>query len=143
MKLRPFLLDQWLSRHSELPIEFNLGGSAGPPWTLRDLLQLDGEDARERLFESYATYGLSAGGSALRQAIGVMRGVPAEQVLVVAGGSEALFHTFFLAAKPGANVIVPDPGFPPYHALPEAFGLEVRAAIGCVGRAAIGSPWMR
>ncbi len=126
MKLRPFLLDQWLSRHSELPIEFNLGGSAGPPWTFRDLLRLDGEDGHDRLLDSRAVYGPSAGGSALRRAIADMREVPPEQVLVVGGGSEALLHVFFLAAEPGANVIVPDPGFPPYHVLPDAFGLEVR-----------------
>jgi aspartate/methionine/tyrosine aminotransferase len=48
-------------------------------------------------------------------------------VLVVAGGSEALLHIFFLAAEPGANVIVPFPGFPPYAAIPEALGIDVRS----------------
>jgi len=127
MKLQPFLLDQWLSRHAESPVEFNLGGSTGPHWTIRELLQLAGEGARERLLDDDVVYQPSAGRTSLRQAIGDMCEVPAEQVLVVAGGSEALLHLFFLAAEPGANVIVPFPGFPPYHALPESLGLDVRS----------------
>jgi aspartate/methionine/tyrosine aminotransferase len=127
MKLQPFLLDQWLSTQRDSPIEFNLGGSTGPHWTLRELLQLAGEDAGERLLDADVVYPPSAGRASLRQAIGEMSGVPAEHVLVVAGGSEALLHVFFLAAEPGANVIVPFPGFPPYHALPESLGLEVRS----------------
>ena len=126
MKLQPFLLDQWLSRHAESPVEFNLGGSTGPRWTLRELMRLAGEDACERLLDTDVVYSPSEGGTSLRQAIGDMHNVPAEQVLVVAGGSEALLHLFFLAAEPGANVIVPFPGFPPYHALPQSLGLDVR-----------------
>jgi len=112
MELPPFLLDQWLSRHAELALPFPLGGSAGPHWTLGGLLQLGGDDARRRLFESEVVYGLAAGACGLREAIAEMREVPAEQLLVVGGGSEALLHVFFLAAEPGANVIVPFPGFP-------------------------------
>lgn len=127
MKLQPFLLDQWLSRHGGAPVEFNLGGSAGPRWTLRQLLELDGDAARDRLLDADVVYQLPAGGTTLRQAIASMRDVPEEHVLVVAGGSEALLHIFFLAAEPGANVIVPFPGFPPYHAIPESLGLQARS----------------
>ncbi len=126
MQLKPFLLDQWLSRHAEPPVPYNLGGSTGPQWSFGDLLQLGGDDARRTLLESQIVYGLSAGADDLRAGIAAMRSVPAEHVLVVGGGSEALLHVFFLAAEPGANVIVPFPGFPPYHALPESLGVEVR-----------------
>jgi aspartate/methionine/tyrosine aminotransferase len=126
MDLKPFLLDQWLSRHEDSGVTFNLGGSTGPPWTLGDLLQLSGEDAGRRLLESPVAYGLAAGGRGLRKAIAEMREVPEDHVLILCGASEALVHLFFLAARPGANVIVPFPGFPPYHALPESLGLEVR-----------------
>lgn len=126
MRLKPFLLDQWLSHHASLPIEYNLGGSTGPRWTLDELLRLRGDDARQRLFESDVVYGLSAGSDGLRQGIAGMRRVPSSHVIIVAGGSEALLLLMFLAADSGANVIVPFPGFPPYHALPESMGLEVR-----------------
>ena len=126
MRLKPFLLDQWLSRPGSSSIEYNLGGSTGPRWTLDELLRLTGNDARQRLLESSVVYGLSAGSEGLREGLAAMSQVPSSHVLIVAGGSEALLLLMFLAADPGANVIVPFPGFPPYHALPESMGLEVR-----------------
>jgi aspartate/methionine/tyrosine aminotransferase len=126
MQLKPFLLDQWLTRHAESGVTFNLGGSTGPRWTLGDLLYLAGDDAQRRLLDLEVVYGLAAGGGRLREAIAAMREVPSEHVLIVAGGSEALVHVFFLAAAPGANVIVPFPGFPPYQAVPESLGVKVR-----------------
>jgi aspartate/methionine/tyrosine aminotransferase len=125
MHLTPFLLDQWLG-HAGPNIAFNLGGSTGPHWTLGELLRLAGGDAQQRLLESEIVYGLAAGGTGLREAVAKMRSVSPDDVVVVAGGSEALLLTFFLASNRGANVIVPFPGFPPYHALPESFGVEVR-----------------
>jgi len=123
MKLPPFLLDRWLHDHEA--VEFNLGGSTGPHWTLGEVLDLE-EGSRDRLFGADVVYAPSAGARALREAIAGMQGVEAEHVLVVAGGSEALLHLFFAAAAPGTNVIVPFPGFPPYAAIPEALGIEVR-----------------
>ena len=45
MKLPPFLLDQWLQQKfsANPPIEFDLGSSTGPVWTLRELLALGGD----------------------------------------------------------------------------------------------------
>jgi hypothetical protein len=44
MKLAPFLLDQWLKQKfsADPAIEFDLGSSTGPVWTLRELLDLGG-----------------------------------------------------------------------------------------------------
>jgi aspartate/methionine/tyrosine aminotransferase len=125
VKLRPFLLDNWLNEQEASPIEFHLGSSTGPHWTLGDVLDLD-PGSRDRLFGANVIYPPGAGGDALRAALAAMYDVPPEQVLVVAGSSEALLHIFMLAAEPGANVIVPFPGFPPYAAIPEALGIEVR-----------------
>jgi aspartate/methionine/tyrosine aminotransferase len=125
MQLAPFLLDSWLNEHDESPIEFNLGGSTGPRWTLGEVLDLE-PGSRDRLFDTTVVYAPSAGARSLRDAIARMQGVDADDVLVVAGGSEALLHVFFLAATPGSNVIVPFPGFPAYAAIPQALGVEVR-----------------
>ena len=125
MELPPFLLDQWLGAHGD-GATFHLGGSTGPQWTLSELLQLEGGDALAALLGSDVAYGLAPGRRALREVLAAMHGVPVEQILVVNGGSEALLHLFFLAARPGANVVVPFPGFPPYHAIPASLGLEVR-----------------
>jgi aspartate/methionine/tyrosine aminotransferase len=125
MKLKPFLLDKWLDDHEHPSPEFHLGGSTGPRWTVGEVLALE-PGSRDRLFHAQVVYPPGAGARTLREAIAAMYGVDAEQVVVVAGGSEALLHLFFDAAEPGANVLVPFPGFPPYAAIPEALGLEVR-----------------
>lgn len=126
MRLKPFLLDRWLATHGGNGIAFHLGGSTGPRWTVDELLHLAGDEGRRRLLDSPLVYGSAPGATGLRSAIAEMLQVPVEHVLVVAGGSEALLHVFFHAAEPGANVVAPFPGFPPYHAIPEALGLDVR-----------------
>jgi aspartate/methionine/tyrosine aminotransferase len=55
-----------------------------------------------------------------------MQGVDIESVQVVTGASEALLVLMWLAAEPGANVILPRPGYPPFSALPESLRLEIR-----------------
>jgi aspartate/methionine/tyrosine aminotransferase len=55
-----------------------------------------------------------------------MQGVPADAVQVVTGASEALVALMWLAAEPGANVILPLPGFTTFSALPQSLGLETR-----------------
>jgi aspartate/methionine/tyrosine aminotransferase len=127
MKLRPFLLDQWLQQHAEPPVEFNLGSSTGPHWKLQELLELAEDGADKRVLDTDLVYSRTAGGIGLREAIAEMQAVPAEQVVVLGGAAEALFILFFLAAEPGANVIVPFPCFPPHQAVPESLGLEVRS----------------
>ncbi|HZU45077.1 MAG TPA: pyridoxal phosphate-dependent aminotransferase, partial [Terriglobales bacterium] len=71
-------------------------------------------------------YSRPAGADSLRQAIAEMQGVPVEAVQVVTGASEALVVLMWLAAEPGANVIIPQPGFTTFSALPESLGTETR-----------------
>jgi aspartate/methionine/tyrosine aminotransferase len=124
--LQSFLLEDWLEEHAEAMPEFSLGGSTGPPWTLKSLLELDGGSSLERMLQSDVLYSRAAGATELRQAIAQMQRVPIEHVLVMTGAAEALSHIFSAAAEPGANVIVPAPCFPPYNAVPRTLGLEVR-----------------
>jgi aspartate/methionine/tyrosine aminotransferase len=128
MQLSPFLLDQWLAQKDvpDSPIKFDLGSSTGPTWNLRELLTLSGEDEYERMLETKLFYTPSDGSLKLRQAIARLEGVNPEDVQVVAGASEALTILFFLAADTRANIVLPNPGFPAYSPLAEAFGLETR-----------------
>jgi aspartate/methionine/tyrosine aminotransferase len=125
MKLKPFLLDMWLDRF-EHGIEFNLAASTGPVWTVDALLELGGERAREAYLHHKLVYSRPAGAEGLREAISEMQGVPVESVQVVTGASEALNILMWLADEPGANVILPLPGFTTFSALPESLGLETR-----------------
>jgi len=125
MQLKPFLLDMWLDTY-EHSIEFNLGSSTGPSWTLNEILSLAKDEERERFLNHRVVYGRPAGGEGLRSAIAEMHDVDAEAVQVVAGASEALLILMWLAAEPGGNVILPQPGFTTFSALPESLRLETR-----------------
>jgi aspartate/methionine/tyrosine aminotransferase len=127
MQIPPFLLTHWLKQKftADPPIEFDLGASTGPVWTVRELLALE-PAAEDRLFATALSYTPAAGTEELRSEIAAVYGVSADAVHVATGGAEALLALFFLAAEPGANVILPDPGYPANDALAEAVGLEPR-----------------
>ena len=125
MRFKPFLLDAWFDTY-EHGIEFNLAASAGPTWTANELLDLGGEASRQRYLNHKVGFGRPAGADSLRQAIAEMQGVSVDHVQVVTGASEALLVLMWLAAEPGANVIVPLPGLTNFSALPESLGLELR-----------------
>jgi aspartate/methionine/tyrosine aminotransferase len=126
MELPPFLLDQWLEQKfsANPPIEFDLASSTGPVWTLRELLSLGGD--LESLLDTNLFYTPPAGTPELREELARMQGVEPESVLVTTGAAEALLILFQIAAEPGANVVLPNPGFPTNDAVAESLGLEVR-----------------
>src|SRR5947208_12299964 len=125
MQLKPFLLDAWLDQY-EHDIDFNLAASTGPAWTVNDILALADDETRHRFLNHKLVYSRPAGADSLREAIAEMQGVPIETVQVVTGASEGLVALMWLAAEPGANVIIPLPGFTTFSALPESIGLETR-----------------
>ena len=125
MQLKPFLLDVWLDQY-EHGIDFNLAASTGPTWTVNDILALADDETRHRFLNHKLVYSRPAGADSLREAIAEMQRVPVEAVQVVTGASEALVALMWLAAEPGANVILPQPGFTTFSALPESLGLETR-----------------
>lgn len=125
MQLKPFLLDLWLDQF-EHGIDFNLAASTGPAWTVNDILALADDETRHRFLHHKLAYSRPAGADSLRDAIAEMQRVPVEAVQIVTGASEALLVMMWLAAEPGANVILPLPGFTTFSALPESLGLETR-----------------
>src|SRR5947207_13898223 len=125
MQLKPFLLDAWLDRY-EHDLEFNLAASTGPTWTVNDILGLAEYEIRNHFLNHKLVYSRPAGADSLREAIAEMQGVPVETVQIVTGASEALVVLMWMAAEPGANVIIPRPGFTTFSALPESLGLDTR-----------------
>jgi aspartate/methionine/tyrosine aminotransferase len=128
VELPPFLLDRWIEQKQDpdSQIEFDLASSTGPVWTFRELLALGGNDGLEKLLDTPISYTAALGIPALRAEIAKLEGVDPDAVQVVTGASEALLILFFLAAEPGANVVLPDPGFPANTALAESLGIAVR-----------------
>src|SRR5215469_16214635 len=113
MTLPPFLLDEWLDQKHSAHVQFDLGSSTGPRWTLRELLALspqsEGEEV-QALLQTELLYTSSAGTTELRDAIAELEGTDPENVLVLTGAAEALLILFADAAAPGANIILPKPG---------------------------------
>ena len=126
MRLKPFLLDTWLDTY-QTGIEFNLASSGGPTWTANEVLDLGGEESRQRYLNHKVGNSRTAGADSLREAIAEMQGVSVDHVQVFTGASEALVVLMWLAAEPGANVIVPLPGLTTFSALPESLGIELRS----------------
>jgi aspartate/methionine/tyrosine aminotransferase len=126
MNLPRFLLDEWLAqkRTAATPVEFDLGSSTGPVWTLRELLLL-GSDI-DGLLDTHISYVSPNGTLELRQGIAALEGCDPEHVQVTTGGAEALLLIFSGVAAPDANVVLPRPGFPANDALAQAFGIEAR-----------------
>ena len=83
-------------------------------------------------------YGRPAGADGLREAIAEMQQVPVEAVQIVTGASEAIVVLMWLAAEPGANVILPLPGFTTFSALPNRWASKP-AFIACAARTASAS----
>ena len=125
MQLKPFLLDMWLDTY-EHDIEFNLAASEGPRWTLNEILGLAREGEQQRFLNHDLVYSRPAGAEGLRAAIADMQEVHADTVQVVTGASEALLVLMWLAAEADANVVLPQPGYPPFSALPESLRIETR-----------------
>jgi aspartate/methionine/tyrosine aminotransferase len=125
LRLKPFLLDDWLDQY-EHSVEFDLAASTGPRWTVKEILALADDETRERFLNHDLVYSRVGGADSLREAIAEMQGVPVETVQVVTGAAEGLLAAMWVAAEPGANVILPRPGFATFSALPESLGLETR-----------------
>ena len=123
MQLAPFQLDRWIDswKHGGT-IEYDLGSSTGPTWTLREALG----DSVDDLLDLEVLYAPAQGTGALRAEIAAFHDVSADAVQVTSGASEALLILFHRVAEPGANVVVPFPGFPPFEEVPRSLGLEVR-----------------
>ena len=128
MRITPFLLDRWLTEHqfATPPIEFDLAASTGPRWTWDELTSQLAPGVLEGLGDAGVSYGPAAGSPALRDAIAEMSGVSPGEVVAVTGASEALSLMLLVAAEPGANVLLPHPGYPAFDELARYFGLEVR-----------------
>jgi aspartate/methionine/tyrosine aminotransferase len=125
MQFKPFLLDTWLDQY-EHGIEFNLAASTGPTWTVNDVLALADDETRDRFLNHKLVYSHPAGADALREAIAEMQGVTIDAVQIVTGASEAILALMWTAAEPGANVVLPLPGFTTFSSIPESLGLETR-----------------
>ncbi len=75
------------------------------------------EAAKHAINEGYTHYTPNAGFADLREALSWKVSnmnriqIEPEEILVTAGGTQALFSTFYVLLNPGDELIIPDPGF--------------------------------
>ncbi len=126
MDLPPFLLDQWLARYEfrTPPVRYNLAASTGPHWTIGELQELP--RGTLSLADLPIAYAPPDGARALREAIARLHEVDPDWVVVTTGASEALSILFCLSARRGADIVLPEPGYPAFAAVARAWGLHVR-----------------
>jgi aspartate/methionine/tyrosine aminotransferase len=127
MELSTFLLEKWLADYEfrTPPLAYNLASSTGPQWTIEELQQLPA--GKLDLSRIPITYAPPHGSLALREAIARHHDVDPEWVIVTTGASEALSILFCLFARPDGDIVLPQPSYPAFAALAQAWGLKVTA----------------
>ncbi len=129
MHVPPFLLDRWISQYSFAtpPVAYDLASSTGPKWTVGELLSLGGE--RMSVDDTVLGYSPGQGSRALRDAIGAFLGVDPDWVVTTLGASEAFAILLCTAARPGANIVLPSPGYPAFDPMAALWNIRVRHVV--------------
>jgi aspartate/methionine/tyrosine aminotransferase len=122
MLLPPFLLNDWLERPRDL--RFNLAGSAGPVWTMAELLRLGG--GRPDLADLPLSYAPTAGAAALRAEIAAYHDVDPDWVVLATGAAEALLLLLSALSQAGGNVLLPMPAYPAFAGIAQFVHLTPR-----------------
>jgi len=99
---------------------YDLAESYGPDLRLGDLVDAGA------LGELSLGYGTPAGDPRLRQAIGDMLGVGADEVVTMVGGMQALFLAAFVLLGPDTEAVTTSPLFPQARTVLETVGATVR-----------------
>lgn len=131
MKLDEFVLENWLNPAANSPKnKVYLGGSCVLPMTVEELFELTGENLDsflEDLKKMNLGYGFFAGTPRLREAVAKLyKGVTAEDVILVHGGTGANNTVVYTLIEPSDNVISIMPNYQQYYSIPRSIGAEVR-----------------
>jgi aspartate/methionine/tyrosine aminotransferase len=132
MRLSRFELDRWLDayKHSDRPIQFDLGSSTGVTWTLRELAALDPDrDLIGELETLPQTYVAVVGEPETRRAVAAFHEAAPEHVRITTGASEAIHALLCLLSEPGANVVLPSPCFSTFEGLASGWGFGIRTYV--------------
>lgn len=129
MKIEPFLLERWMTRH-ETHVKYDIAESGILPLSTRDLLAFEPEDRRAATLDALVDlplgYSEARGTEALRtQLAATYSGVSADQILVTTGAIEANYLLFHELLSPGDHVIAPYPAYQQLYSVPRAIGCDV------------------
>lgn len=119
---RPFEMERWQSTY-ENRVAFNLSESGVEPLTLRELVELAGDDD---VAGTVLGYGQSNGSDELRARIAALYGSTDDAGVVVCNGSaEANFLAMWQLIEPGDEIAILVPTYMQTHGIATAFGARV------------------
>lgn len=129
MKLPPFLLERWMTRH-ETNVQFDIAESGILPLSTNDLLDFEPAAERaatiERLLAIPLGYSEARGTIALRTMLaGTYGRGDADHILVTTGAIEANYLLYNVLLAPGDHVIAPYPAYQQLYEVPRAIGCDV------------------
>lgn len=129
MKIAPFLLERWMTRH-ETRVQYDIAESGILPLSTQDLLDFEPASeraaTRDRLLATPLGYSEACGTLELREMLAstYVRG-GADHVLVTTGAIEANYLLYNVLLDAGDHVIAPSPAYQQLYEVPRAIGCDV------------------
>jgi aspartate/methionine/tyrosine aminotransferase len=129
MKIETFALERWMTAW-ETKTPFDIAESGIFPMTVRELLQLEPAQVRdrtlERLLDTRLGYSEAPGTLELRSLIAATyRDTGPEEILVTTGAIEANFLLFNVLLEPADHVVAVYPAYQQLYSVPRAIGCDV------------------
>lgn len=129
MKIAPFLLERWMTRH-ETHVQYDIAESGILPLSTNDLLDFEPPAERaatlERLLALPLGYSEACGTRELRDMLAATytRG-DASHILITTGAIEANYLLYNVLLSAGDHVIAPYPAYQQLYEVPRAIGCDV------------------
>ncbi|MBP6716315.1 MAG: aminotransferase class I/II-fold pyridoxal phosphate-dependent enzyme [Acidobacteria bacterium] len=129
MKIAPFLLERWMTRH-ETHVQFDIAESGILPLSTNDLLDFEPPAERaatlERLLATPLGYSEACGTKELRDMLAATyTRADASHILVTTGAIEANYLLYNVLLSAGDHVIAPYPAYQQLYEVPRAIGCDV------------------
>ncbi len=129
MKIRPFLVEQWIDKY-EAAAKWNIAETCVDPMSLDQMIELTGEDKDalvKRIFSTRMTYGPIEGGEEFRQGVAnLFKTVKPDEVMETQGAISANFLLQHALVDAGDEVVSVIPTYQQLYSIPESIGATVR-----------------
>lgn len=129
MDIRTFKVERWMNRYED-HCTYNLAETCIDSLTIRELLELSGQDVSEYMMdlaETRLTYGHIFGSPELLAGIaGLYQMIAPEQILPTHGAIGANHLVISTLVDPADNMLSVMPTYQQHYSIPESIGAEVR-----------------
>lgn len=129
MIIKPFKVEQWMNEFEDDAI-YNIGETCVHSITLKELLELSGEDQQEfmeKVMDKRLTYGYISGSPEFKEGIcRLYENLKPGNILTTHGAIGANHLALYTLVEPGDRVISVLPTYQQLYSIPESFGAEVK-----------------